>query len=390
MHEQTKSSPSGSWAAVLGGVGIGAGLMYLYDPREGRRRRAQARDQLIEAARKSTEMWETTARDMRNRVDGAAAEVRSRFSEDDADDRVVAERVRARLGRVVSHPSSICVDASGGKLTLTGHILASELSALLSQVSGVKGVREIDNQLESHESAEGIPQLQGETMRPGRRFELGQENWSPAARFLSGLAGSTLLLYGFRRRGLAGLTAGAAGAALLTRSAANMELSKLVGLSGTRSVVVIHKTIHIEAPIEEVFSFWTDYENFPKFMSNVLEVKRLGEGRSYWTVAGPGQVPVHWEAEETRRVENELLSWKTVPGSLVKHNGTIRFGPGEDGQGTRVDIRLSYNPGIGLIGHAVATLFGAHPKTKMDEDLSRVKTFLETGKPASDAAAARK
>jgi uncharacterized membrane protein len=123
-------------------------------------------------------------------------------------------------------------------------------------------------------------------------------------------------------------------------------------------------------------------------MINVREVKVREDGSSHWTVAGPGGISVEWEAVTTRREENRLLAWRTVPGAIVEHAGMIHFE--RVNGGTRLDIKMSYNPLAGALGHVVAKLFGADPKTKLDEDLLRMKTFLETGKAAHDAAAAQK
>ncbi len=121
-------------------------------------------------------------------------------------------------------------------------------------------------------------------------------------------------------------------------------------------------------------------------MRNVREVRDLGDGRSHWIVTGPAGTEVEWDATITRLESNKVLAWKTVPGSIVEHAGIIHFQPNPDGS-TRVHIRLSYNPPAGALGHVVASLFGADPKSEMDEDLVRMKTFIETGKLPRDAAA---
>jgi len=134
-----------------------------------------------------------------------------------------------------------------------------------------------------------------------------------------------------------------------------------------------------------VFEFWRRYENFPRCMSNVREVRDTGGGRSHWKVAGPAGVPVEWDAEITQIVPNKVLAWKTVPGSTVEHAGIVRFQQNDDGT-TTVTVRMSYNPPAGAIGHTVATLFGADPKRELDADLTRTKTLIETGRPPGDAA----
>jgi len=160
----------------------------------------------------------------------------------------------------------------------------------------------------------------------------------------------------------------------------------VLGLPGGPRLVEVHKTITIEAPIDTVFELWTRYESFPRFMSTLKEVRDHGEGRSRWTVEGPGGVDVSWNAEITRLVPNQLLAWKSLPGSAVANAGIIRFEPTGEG-GTRVDIQLGYDPPVGALGLVAARLFGVDAKSQLDEDLLRMKTYVETGQPPHDAAA---
>jgi uncharacterized membrane protein len=82
---------------------------------------------------------------------------------------------------------------------------------------------------------------------------------------------------------------------------------------------------------------------------------------------------------------DEILAWRTEPNSVIQHAGIVRFQPNAE-RGTTVDVRLSYNPAIGGVGHAIAALLGAEPKHQMDDDLLGMKSFIETGKAPSDAA----
>ncbi len=120
-------------------------------------------------------------------------------------------------------------------------------------------------------------------------------------------------------------------------------------------------------------------------MSNVKEVRDYGNNRSHWVVKGPGGMDVEWDADLVEYVPNRIIGWCSVRNATVGNEGTVRFEPVSDG-GTRVDIRLSYTPPAGSLGHALASVFGADPKSRMDEDLMRVKTTLETGQPPHDAA----
>jgi uncharacterized membrane protein len=367
----------------LGGAAMGVALMYFLDPNSGRRRRARTRDQMVHAARKVNEGAMVTARDTVHRAQGVWAEAKRLFSHEEVTDEVLVGRVRAELGRVVSHPHAIEVIATGGHVTLTGPLLSYEVRPLLRAVRHVPGVRAVSDQLTVYNEPGNVSSLQGGEPRSGERFELLQENWSPAARVLVGGVGAALMLAATRARGGLCALLGISGSALVARAATNRDMASLLGF-GPRGITV-QKTIHVAAPVEHVFGFWTDYQNFPRFMHNVRDVRQIAENRSHWVVAGPAGVPVQWTAEVTRVVPGELLEWRSVSDSDVRHHGRVRFQTNGD-NGTRVSVELSYIPPAGAFGHAVATVFGADPKSEMDADLLRMKTMIETGHPPHDAA----
>lgn len=366
------------------GGALGALAMYFLDPNLGRRRRARTRDRVTHAAKVVNEGARVTARDTVHRAQGAWAEAKRLFShEDEVSDEGLAARVRAALGRVVSHAHAIEVAASGGHVTLSGPILAHEVRPLLRTVRRVPGVRAVSDQLSVHSEPGNVSSLQGGEPRSGERFELLQENWSPAARVLAGGAGAALMVVATRARGGLCALLGLSGSALLARATANRDLASLLGFG--RRGITVQKTIHVAAPVEQVFGFWTDYQNFPRFMHNVRDVRPMSENRSHWLVAGPAGVPVQWTAELTRVVPGVVIEWRSVSDSDVRHHGAVRFAESGDG-GTRVSVELSYIPPAGAFGHAVAAIFGADPKSEMDADLLRMKSMIETGHPPHDAA----
>lgn len=137
--------------------------------------------------------------------------------------------------------------------------------------------------------------------------------------------------------------------------------------------------------MEEVFDFWSNYENFPRFMAHLKEVSPIGDDRSRWVAAGPGGVPIAWDAETTDFVRNEVIAWKSTGEAPVGNAGIVRFLPNPQG-GTRVDIRLSYNPPAGALGHAVASFFGVDPKHAIDRDMVRLKSLLEADRTSVEGA----
>jgi uncharacterized membrane protein len=369
----------GKLTTFLGTLGIGAGLMYLYDPDRGRRRRALIRDQAISLVRDSDDAIDKAGRDLRNRFRGMWAETAALFSGDEAPDWIIEERVRAELGRVSRHSSAIEVSSQSGHVRLYGPILADEVDRVLSHVSKVRGVRDVDNLLDVHVTADDIPALQGTPSRREPIFELMQENWSPTARVLTGVGGAALATYGLSRKGLIGTTLSLAGLGLAARGVTNIQLKRLVGLGGGRRAIDIQKAININAPVEEVYEFWSRFENFPRFMAHVEEITVHGNGHSHWKVSGPAGLPVEWDAITTKQIPNEVIAWKSLPNEAIKSAGIVQFHPNPDGS-TRITVRMSYNPPAGALGHAVASLLGSDPKTAMDEDLVRLKSLMETGK----------
>jgi osmotically-inducible protein OsmY len=149
----------------IGGLLVGAAIMYLFDPDRGARRRALARDQAARAKHKLGDGLDATARDLGNRAKGTAAELRSRFRREVVDDTILHERVRSAIGHVASHPSAIEVSVSDGRVTLQGPLLEQEMDRLLRAVGRVSGVSEVVNELEVHREPGSVPSLQGEGSR---------------------------------------------------------------------------------------------------------------------------------------------------------------------------------------------------------------------------------
>lgn len=369
----------------LGAAAAGALSMYLLDPDHGRRRRAVMRDRLSSGMSRLDDASSVASRDLKNRARGLAHEVRSRFTREEVPDEILCERVRSRLGWAVSHPGAIEVSALSGRVALSGAVLEREYVRLLRTVWAVRGVADVEDRLAVYENSEGVSALQGAGRARERRYGPWQQNWPPGVRVVMGAAGGALLLNALvGRRSALGLLGGAAGAALIARSSSNMPLDRLVGVR--RPAMELQKCIDVAAPVEQVFETFSQLERFPELMTHVREVRVRGDGTSQWIVEGPAGRTISWEAVTTRLEPNRLIGWRTLPGSAVEHAGLLRFEPTEGG--TRVLVTMSYTPPAGALGHAVARLFGADPKSELNDDLLRMKVFLETGRRAHDAAAA--
>jgi hypothetical protein len=151
--------------SFIKGAAIGAGIMYFFDPVMGNRRRALVRDQLIHLANKSCDVADAKWRDMQNRMYGTFAEARSCLQHDEPSDEVLVDRVRSAIGRHMTHAGAIEVEARDGTIILSGPVFASEVEDLRGAARSVRGVKEIEDRLDVHESAGNLSALQGATNR---------------------------------------------------------------------------------------------------------------------------------------------------------------------------------------------------------------------------------
>jgi uncharacterized membrane protein len=373
---------------LITGMLVGAGTMYLLDPDRGARRRSLLRDQGIHLGHKLGDGLGATARDTRNRTRGAAAELRSRFRREAPGDEVLHDRVRSAIGRMVSHPSAITVTAFDGRVTLSGQVLADEVDSLVRGVGQVRGVREVQNELEVHQTPEGVPSLQGPGRPREQHPELLQENWAPATRLAMGTIGGLLAYQGNRTRGVRGKVMSVLGLGLVTRAASNVPARRLVELGLGQRGVAVEKSLLVNAPAEQVWELWSNFENFPRFMAHIREVRKLDEGRSHWVAVGPAGVSVEWDAAVTDWVPNQFIGWTSVEGSAIETSGQVRLRSISEKE-TQIDVQLSYKPPAGAAGHALASLLGVDPKHAMDEDLVRLKSLLEDQKTSTPESSVR-
>ena len=367
----------------------GALLAYWLDPVSGRRRRALAADRLAHAAREGRHFTELAVRDATNRSIGLAAEARALLAGWSADDATLVPRVRAQLGRLVSHPHGLHVAARSGRVTLSGPILSREAGAALRCARQVHGVTEVEDRMTRYDSAGRIPALQGGVARPGpARWEFAQQSWAPSARVLAGAIGALLLARAFVRRGPLAALMGLAGGGLLARSTANVDLAKIVRAGGRG--VTVEKSIRIAAPVEQVFAFWCDVQNFPRFMTHVHEVTGDVAGTTHWRVDGATGPTVQWTAQCTELVSNRRIAWSTLPESTMVITRAWCRSRTAVTEASACTSRCSTNHRAAPFGERLARVLGFDPKHQLDDDLMRVKSFLETGHAAHDAAASRR
>ena len=368
------------WVAgvLVGAFSAGALTMYFADPDRGRRRRALLKDAFRHSAHDLRRFGRRFRRDLENKLEGIIAESQRVPDQNPVSDVVLLQRIRTSLGRAVSHPGAVEVSCTEGSVLLGGWVLADEVDDLTQAVRSVRGVKDLSTFLNTTDHPEHISALQSGN-RHSMRLELWRDNWSPTLRVLTGSAGAGLILYGVIHGRSIGKAAAINGAILLARSILNSPLRRILGAD---PAVGIHtqKTITIRAKTADLYEFWRNPENYPQVFSHVYKVTRESHEVCRWVVMGPAGVPISWTGRITRQIPNKLVEWHSTPQSIVENHGTVLFESENDGQ-TRLHVRMSYCPPAGLLGDAVATLFGLDPKSVMDGDFVRLKSMFELGNP---------
>jgi uncharacterized membrane protein len=154
-------------------------------------------------------------------------------------------------------------------------------------------------------------------------------------------------------------------------------------------IIRTKRSITVRRPVEDVYAYWRDFENLPRFMRHLESVHVLGDGRSRWRAKAPGGGTVEWTATTTQDMPNELIAWRAEEGSDVWNAGTVRFEPAPRG-GTEVRLEIEYDPPFGKLGSKVAMLFREEPGQQAQDDLRHFKQMMEVGEiVVSDATKAR-
>jgi len=146
-----------------------------------------------------------------------------------------------------------------------------------------------------------------------------------------------------------------------------------------RRAVHVTKSITVDRPQEEVYRFWHDFANLPRFMRHLHSVQITGEGRSHWKVEGPAGTTVEWDAEVTDDRPNELIAWRSVEHADIHHAGSVHFRPAPGGRGTEITVELRYEPPAGKATTMLAKLFRKEPGQEVYDGLRALKQIMETG-----------
>jgi uncharacterized membrane protein len=152
---------------------------------------------------------------------------------------------------------------------------------------------------------------------------------------------------------------------------------------------VVLRSITVGRPVGEVYEFWNDFANFPRFMQHVQSIEVLDDKRSRWLATGPAGTRAEWVAEIVERRANELIAWQTVEEPTLYHTGKVTFQAAPRDEGTVVTVEMRYAPPGGPLGAALLKLFRKEPGQQVGDDLRRFKQVMEIGEVLhSDASAA--
>lgn len=218
-------------------------------------------------------------------------------------------------------------------------------------------------------------------------------------RIASGVAGAALIVAGLRGRRMRGVLFPLGGGLVWRAVTGRCPVNRALGWNSARQPettspvasvergagIKVETSVLIHRSREELYRFWRNFENLPRFMDHLESVTVVDEARSHWVVRGPLGARVEWDAEIHNDIRNELIAWRTLPGSDVNHAGSVHFEPEFPGPGTRVRVVLRYEPPAGKSGALIAAMFGEAPSQQIENDLRRFKQVLEVSESGTSS-----
>lgn len=221
-------------------------------------------------------------------------------------------------------------------------------------------------------------------LHPADETNIGQEE-----RLLSVLGGGALLTYALKRPSWKGLVLAVSGGYLVYRGVTGRSvLYEKAGIHrktgyGLMSGIQVERSITVNKPRRDVYQRWRDLESLPDLMDHLESVELTGDLTSRWVIRTADERTITWDAEIIEDRVNELISWRSLPGSEMQTSGTVRFLDAPKGQGTEVYIAVQYDPPGGSAAAFFLQLLGEAPQDLISEDLRHFKSRLETGGEAT-------
>ncbi|WP_257455007.1 SRPBCC family protein [Archangium lipolyticum] len=212
-------------------------------------------------------------------------------------------------------------------------------------------------------------------------------NVSPGERLISLVVGLGCVGYGLRRRTVPAILLAVVGGSLvhrgLTGRSRALALMGMTEVPGEKPGVAFELSTTILKPRQELYQAWRDFEKHPRFIPHLLSVRNLENDKSHWVYQGPAGSVVEWESRVTEDRPGERIVWRTMPGSVIQHTGTVRFEDAPAGRGTVVHLELRYHVPGGRAAAVVAKLLGDEPKQHLSRGLRQFKQLMETGEVAT-------
>jgi uncharacterized membrane protein len=200
--------------------------------------------------------------------------------------------------------------------------------------------------------------------------------------------GVALLAYAARERSWRAAGIALAGVPLVYRGATGRWLPPVLtgGQAGAATAAELPKlraTALIDRPAGELYAFWRQLQNLPRFMKNLESVVETGGNRSHWVGKTPFGWTAEWDAELTAEEPGRRLAWRSLPGSSVETSGEVRFTDSTGNRGTLVLVTMEAGLPGNVLGRLVEPVVHQGTERQVREDLRRFKELMEAGEIAT-------
>jgi uncharacterized membrane protein len=229
------------------------------------------------------------------------------------------------------------------------------------------------------------------TPQPNQSQPSSNTEASETERWASLIGGGAMVLMGLQQRSLRGVLMTLTGGGLLyqgitkqstVQQAQDMAQKAQQG-SLLNQTIRVEKSVTINKPAEELYRFWRNFENLPRFMKHIKSVTSYNDTRSHWIASAPLGTNVEWDADLVKDEPNQLIAWASAEGADIENSGFVRFQPATGNRGTVVKVVMEYNIPGGAVTAAIAKLFGEEPEQQIGDELRRFKMLMEAGEIAT-------
>ncbi|HEV7517974.1 MAG TPA: SRPBCC family protein, partial [Thermoanaerobaculia bacterium] len=199
--------------------------------------------------------------------------------------------------------------------------------------------------------------------------------------------GAALFAYAARERNWKALGVAVAGVPLAFRGATGHWVPRALVRESPQEIpeaveaaapFKVHASLTVNQPADELYRFWRQLENLPRFMKNLDSVTEEG-GISHWVGKSPLGLKVTWDAKIVDDQPGRVISWRSLADSEVDNSGWVRFEPATGNRGTVVRVHMDVRTPENLLGRALARLTHKGVELEVQQDLRRFKALMETG-----------